>query len=103
MKKPAKNQVIVRAYSGVFYGTLVEKRTTGESMEVDLRDAIHIWNWQSIGLPRKALTVEDLALIGAGTGSKVSGKAASLTLADVKVIVSASPEACARIEALPCA
>ena len=89
--------VVVRAYSGVFFGYLREKRAT----EVDLVKARHIWQWTSAGLMRKALTVEDVATIGAGTGTKISGEA-TLTVADWKTIVDASDEAVNRIGALPC-
>ena len=104
-KKVAKSvkypAVLVRAYSGVFFGYLKAKRGGGEHFDVDLVDARHIWQWRSDGLPRKALTVDDLALIGAGSGTKISGRA-SQSLADVKQIVTASDEAVARFEALPC-
>jgi len=93
--------VVVRAYSGVFFGYLKSKRGGPETFAVELLNARHIWNWQSTGLPRKALTVEDLALVGAGVGTKISG-AVSLSLADAKVIVEATEESAARFEALPC-
>jgi hypothetical protein len=101
MKKATGKRVIARAYSGVFLLSLLEKRSIpGGSIEVDYEWSIHIWNWTSDGLPRKAITVEDLALIGAGKGSRVSGKSPPGTLADIKVVVSATSEACERIEAL---
>jgi hypothetical protein len=93
--------VVIRSYSGVFFGYLKAKRGGGEHFDVDLVSARHIWNWQSAGLPRKALTVEDLAILGAGDGTKISG-AVNLSIADVKVIVEAHDDAVARFEALPC-
>jgi hypothetical protein len=89
--------VLVRAYSGVFFGYLVEKRAT----EVDLKNARHIYSWDSVGLSRKALCVEDLAILGAGMGTRISGPV-SQTLSDWKNIVAATPEAAKVIEALPC-
>ena len=99
--KATRQPVMVRAYSGVFFGYLKSKTGGPETFAVELEKARHLWSWQSNGLPRKALTVEDLALIGAGTGTKISG-AVSLSLADVKVLIGATPEAAARFEALPC-
>ncbi len=96
-----KKAVLVRAYSGVFFGYLVERRGGGESCEVDLERARHIHRWQSNGLPRKALNVEDLAILGAGDGTTIGGPVTQ-TILDVKVIVDATPEAVARFEALPC-
>lgn len=93
--------VVVRAYSGVFFGYLKSKSGGPETFAVELEGARHIWSWRSAGLPRKALTVEDLAVLGAGTGTRISG-AASISLADVKIIAEATVEAAARIEALPC-
>jgi hypothetical protein len=89
--------VLVRCYSGVFYGRLVARRGS----ELDLKGGRHIYSWDSQGLPRKALTVDDLACIGAGSGTKISG-AADQTLLDVKQIVNASPEAVKIFEALRC-
>jgi hypothetical protein len=97
-ERPNKGKpVVVRCYSGVFFGYLVERRGS----EVDLVGSRHVYQWKSNGLPRLALTVEDLALIGAGTGTRISG-ACSQTVLDVKTIVDATPEAVARFEALPC-
>lgn len=99
--KRSKQAVIVRAYSGVFFGYLAARRGGPVAYEVDLERARHIWNWTSKGLPRKALTVEDLAILGAGEGTKISG-AVTQTIADVKLIVEASDEAVKRFESLPC-
>jgi hypothetical protein len=95
-KKATKNAVMVRCYSGVFFGYLKARRGS----EVDIR-ARHVWSWTSAGLARKALTVDDLALLGAGTGSKLSAFAEQ-TLLDVKQIVKCSAEAVRCFEALPC-
>lgn len=88
--------VVVRAYSGVFFGYLVARNATALRLE----RVRHIWQWTSNGLPRKALTVEDVATIGAGTGTRISGVTATVTIADWKVIADATPEAVQRIEAL---
>ena len=94
--------VMVRAYSGVFFGYLVAKREVGESMVVELERSRHVWNWQSNGLPRKALTIDDLAVVGAGDGTKISATVAGVqTLADVKQILPCSAEAVKRFEDLP--
>ncbi len=67
-KSFAEEPVIVRAYSGVFFGYLVSK--TGACVE--LRDARQIWSWDSAGLAEKSQTCGDIAMRGLGTGSKVS-------------------------------
>jgi hypothetical protein len=95
-------RVIVRAYSGVFVGDLEAKTGGPETFAVTLAKARHVWSWQSNGLPRKALTIEDLALLGAGSGTKISGEVPSLEIADVKVIVGLSDEAAKRFAELPC-
>jgi hypothetical protein len=89
--------VIVRAHSGVFFGYLVARSAT----ELRLERVRHIWQWSSTGLPRKALTVEDVATIGAGSGTRISGVTAVVTISDWKVVADATPEAVQRIEALP--
>lgn len=63
--------VIVRAYSGVFFGYLVSKK--GDS--VTLRAARQVWSWDSTGMAEKVMTCGDIARLGLGTGSKVSGPA----------------------------
>jgi hypothetical protein len=93
--------VVVRAYSGVFFGYLVERRGGPECCEVDLERARHIHRWRSDGLPRKALNIEDLAILGAGDGTTIGGPVTQ-TILDVRNIVYATPEAVARFEALPC-
>ncbi len=60
--------VLVRAYSGVFFGYLISK--TGASVE--LRNARQVWSWDSAGLPEKSNTVGDIAIRGVGSGSKIS-------------------------------
>jgi len=89
--------VLVRCYSGVFFGYLAARRGS----EIDLVKARHVWSWTSQGLPRKALTVDDLAIIGAGTGTRISG-AVDQTLLDVKQIVEMSSDAVRVFEGLPC-
>ena len=101
MSKKKLQAVVVRAYSGVFFGYMATLSGGPACFEVALLEARHIWSWTSNGLARKALTVEDIAILGAGAGTKISGPV-SLTIADVKVIVFASEEAAAKIEALPC-
>ncbi len=98
-KKKANGEtaVMVRCHSGVFFGYLKARRGS----EADLTGSRHVWSWTSNGLPRKALTVDDLALLGAGTGSKLSERV-SQTLLDVKQIVQCSETAVAAFEALPC-
>ena len=97
----ANKAVVVRAYSGVFFGYLVERRGGPETCEIDLINARHIHRWQSTGLSRKVLNVEDLAILGAGEGTTISGPV-SQTILDVKNIVDATPEAVAQFERLPC-
>lgn len=101
-KKNGHQKVIVRAYSGVFVGELVERNGGPESFSVQLANARHVWTWTSTGLPRKALTVEDLAVLGAGSGTKISGEVPSITIAAVKVIADLSEEAAKRFSELPC-
>ena len=101
-KKTAAKKVIVRAYSGVFVGELVEKTGGPESFAVVLANARHVWSWTSTGLPRKALNVADLAAIGAGTGTKISGVVDEQTIADVKTISTLTEEAAKRFAELPC-
>jgi hypothetical protein len=96
--KERQRHVVVRAYSGVFFGLLVARRGT----EVDLVDLRHIYAWTSKGLPRKAVTVEDVATIGVGSDSRVSGVCSAATVFDVKVIADATAEARKAIEAVPC-
>lgn len=94
MAKHAKRAVMVRAYSGVFFGYLSDRRQG----EVDLTGSRHVWSWDSTGLPRKAVTVDDLALLGPGSGSRLSGRV-DQTLLEVKQIVECSDEAVKRFEA----
>lgn len=63
--------VIVRAYSGVFFGLLVSK--TGASVE--LRGARQVWSWDSAGMSEKVMTCGDIARLGVGSGSKIGGPA----------------------------
>ncbi|MBA2683248.1 MAG: hypothetical protein H0U66_01980 [Gemmatimonadaceae bacterium] len=70
-KKSTTPAVIVRAYSGVFFGYLVAKDGTS----VTLKGARQVWSWDSAGLPEPSRTCGDIATRGLGTGSKVSGPA----------------------------
>lgn len=99
-KKADLKAVVVRAYSGVFFGYLVERRGGGDHCEVDLVRARHIHRWQSNGLPRKALNCEDLAILGAGEGTTIGGEV-SQTILDVKVIIDATEAAIKQFDSLP--
>ena len=96
MAKKSGKPVMVRCYSGVFFGYLAARRGT----EVDLVGSRHVHYWDSAGLPRKAVTVDDLALIGAGSGSRISGRVTQ-TLLQVAQVVDCKPEAVKRFEAHP--
>jgi hypothetical protein len=96
MAKSKQKAVMVRCYSGVFFGYISDRRQG----EVDLTGSRHVWSWDSAGLPRKATTVDDLALLGPGTGSRLSGRV-DQTLLEVKQIVVCSDEAVKRFEAHP--
>jgi len=96
MAKASKKAVMVRCYSGVFFGYLSDRRQG----EVDLTGSRHVWSWDSQGLERKATTVDDLALMGPGSGSRLSGRV-DQTLLEVKQIVECSDAAVKRFEAHP--
>ena len=81
--------VIVRAYSGVFFGYLLSK--TGASVE--LRDARQIYYWDSAGLPQKSNTCPDIAARGLGTGSKVSEPATRAIVEQVGAVFFMSSDA----------
>ncbi len=63
--------VVVRAYSGVFFGYLKSKTET----TVDLVSARQIYYWDSAGLAKKTMTCPDIATNGVGSGSKLSAPA----------------------------
>lgn len=88
-KKSSAHHVIVRAYSGVFFGKLKARRGS----ECDLTDVRQIWQWQSTGLAVPVRTCGDIALRGVGTGSKISDAASAATLLDVKAIFTCTSEA----------
>jgi len=92
--------VFVRAYSGVFFGYLKAKRSVASGIEVDMVRSRHVWQWTSEGLPRKALTVEDLAILGVGSTSRLSGEVTQ-TIADVKTIVQVEASIAKAIFAMP--
>lgn len=81
--------VIVRAYSGVFFGYLVSK--TGNSVE--LSDARQIYSWDSAGLLEKSNTCPDIAARGLGTGSKVSAPAPKAFIEQVGAVFVMTPAA----------
>ncbi len=78
--------VIVRAYSGVFFGYLVSK----DGSSCVLRDARQIHSWDSKGLPEPSRTCGDIANAGVGSGSNVSTPC-RVTLEQVGAIFDASP------------
>ena len=92
--KKAQRAVIVRAYSGVFYGVLVKK--TGASVE--LRGARQVWSWDSGGMAEKVMTCGDIARIGLGSGSKMSGPADAI-IEQVGAVFFATPAAVKVLEA----
>jgi hypothetical protein len=95
-KKTAKKSVIVRAYSGVFFG--LESQRRGD--EIDLLDCRQIWQWQSTGLEKPVLTCGDIAIRGVGKGSKVSDPSPLATIRDVKAVFVCTPEAVRVIEGI---
>jgi len=91
-------RVIVRADSGVWFGTLVASK----GREATIRDLPRIYHWKSGGLSRPVLCTEDLAILDAGEGTQISGVAPELVIVDVRGILKCTPEAIKQIEALPC-
>jgi len=87
--------VIIRAYSGVFFGRLVARK--GGSAE--LADARQIWSWNSVGLAQPVNTCGDIALRGVGAGSKVSSPVPRSIVADVKATFFCLPESVAVLDA----
>ena len=85
--------VVVRAYSGVFFGRLLARRVTAAGAEADLADVRQVWQWTSAGLAKPVLTCGDLAIRGVGRGSKVSDPAPAATISDVKAFWTCTPEA----------
>jgi hypothetical protein len=81
--------VIVRAYSGVFFGYLLKQ----EGAAVELRNARQIWSWDSAGLTEKVNTCPDIAARGVGTGSKVSSPASRARVEQVGAMFFATLEA----------
>lgn len=90
-------KVIVRADSGVYYATIVSRH----EREVELKDSRHIHQWGSVGLSRKVLNCEDIASIGLGTDTRISGAGVTETVLDVRAIIDCTPEAVKVIENLP--
>jgi hypothetical protein len=87
--------VVVRAYSGVFFGYLLGK----SGATVELRDARQIWSWDSAGLAEKVNTCGDIAVRGLGSGSKVSSPCSSVSVEQVGAVFVATPVAVQIIEA----
>lgn len=97
MKDKKPYYVFARCFSGVFFGRLVARRGS----EIDLVEARHIYRWKSGGLPRLALSVEDLAILGCGEGTQISGEC-EVTVLETKVLATCTPEAVRRTKGLPC-
>ena len=93
-KTAALRAVIVRAYSGVFYGRLVSKR----GASVELRGARQVWSWDSAGMAERVMTCGDIARIGLGGGSKMSGPVDAI-IEQVGAVFFATPEAIRLLEA----
>lgn len=92
----ANKAVMIRCHSGVFFAYLVDRRGS----EVDVIGSRHVHYWDSSGLPRKAVTVDDLAILGPGSGSRISGRV-SQTLLQVAQVVDCLPEAVKKFESYP--
>jgi hypothetical protein len=80
--------VIVRAYSGVFFGYLKSKTET----TAELVGARQIFYWDSAGLKEKTMTCPDIATNGVGYGSKIS-KPADAVISQVGAIFMVSTNA----------
>ena len=93
LTKTAAPHVIIRAYSGVFFGRLLARRVSAAGAEADMADVRQLWQWTSAGLAKPALTCGDLAIRGVGTGSKVSDPAPVATISDIKAFWLCTPEA----------
>jgi hypothetical protein len=89
MATAKKRAVIVRAYSGVFFGYLAGKK--GDTCT--LTDARQIWSWNSAGLDKPVNTCGDIALRGVGTGSKVSDASPRVEIEHVRATFDCSPAA----------
>ncbi len=96
MSKVFKNPkpVIVRAYSGVFFGYLLRS----DSTSCLLKSARQIYYWDSSGLPNKSYTCADIATHGLGTGSKVGAPADRAIIAQVGAVFFMSNAAAAILE-----
>ena len=87
--------VIVRAYSGLFFGRLIKK--TGDTVE--LADARQIWRWGSAGLSEPANTAGDLAVRGCGTNSKISSPVSRALIEEVRATFECTAAAVERFSA----
>ena len=78
MSKSNREAVIVRTYSaGVHFGRLVERN----GKEVKLADARRIWSWKG------ANTLNEIATMGVGKGSRVSVAVESILLLEAIEII----------------
>ena len=85
--KSSKSLVVVRTFSaGVHCGTLAAR----DGQEVTLTDARRIWSWSG------ALSLHEVASRGI-TGGKVSVPAPEILLLQAIEIISATPDAMAKI------
>ncbi len=94
-KEDGEPHVIVRAYSGVFFGRLVARKTGS----VELRDVRQIYSWGSAGMSEKSNTCPDIAARGLGTDSKVSSPAIRAIVEQVGAVFFASDAAVTLIDA----
>ena len=82
--------VVVRTYSaGVHVGELVSRK----AKEVTLKNARRIWYWKG------ANTLNEIALHGVGTGSKVAEPVAKIVLTEAIEIIDATESATANLRA----
>lgn len=81
--------VIVRAYSGVFFGR-VEKQEPGR---IVLLGARQVWSWTSDGCAQKINTCPDIAAHGLGVSSKMSEPATRATIEQVGAVFECSAAA----------
>lgn len=81
--------VIVRAYSGVFFGYLSYK--DGDTVFLD--DCRQIWSWGSAGMSQLVQTCGDIAVMGLGSDSKVSMTVSKAIIEKVGAVFFATDEA----------
>jgi hypothetical protein len=89
VKKTKNGRVIVRTYSaGVHYGTLVRR----DGREVELADARRVWYW------RGANTLNEIALRGVASGSKISEPVGSIVLTEAIEIITCTNAAAMNLD-----